>query len=110
MVFAVGLVKRCVACFNGHLARAIEGIPGIDAQVDENLVNLTRVHFDRPCMGARLPRQLDILANETLDDFQHVLHPRIDIEHFGRHGLLAGKGQQLSCHFGRSFGSLFDFA
>ena len=48
MFGTVGLVKSDVSRFDGDLAHSGNGVPGIDAQVGQDLIDLGRIHFDRP--------------------------------------------------------------
>jgi hypothetical protein len=59
----IGFVENDPLCLNGNFAHPGNGIPGIDTQVGQNLVNLRGVHFDRPQLGSRHPNQIDILSD-----------------------------------------------
>ncbi len=41
-------IKGLHSCFNGDFSNPGNGIPGIHAQVGQDLVHLGRIHFDRP--------------------------------------------------------------
>ena len=47
---------------DGDLADAVDGIPGIDAEIDQNLVDLRRVDINPPHISPRQPGQINILA------------------------------------------------
>ena len=57
MIGAVGLVEDGVSRFDGDLADAGDGVPGVDAEVGQDLVDLGRVHLDRPQVRLRAARQ-----------------------------------------------------
>ena len=48
VIVAVGLVEDNVARFDGDFAHICDGVPGVDAKVGQDLVDLGGVHFHRP--------------------------------------------------------------
>ena len=109
MVDAVGFVNIDSVCLDGDLSHSGNGITGIDAEVDQNLVDLGGVHVDRQRLVFRNPGEIDPLADQSV---HHLKHPRqgfIQINFFGCNDLFAGKSQQLSRQFGGALGRLENF-
>ena len=109
VIGAVGLVEGGVFRFDGDLADSGDGVPGVDAQIGQDLVDLGGVHLDRPQVRARQPGEIDVLADQPPQHLEHALHGLVQVEHLGGDGLLAGKGQQLPGQVGGALGGLPDF-
>ena len=105
---AVGLVEGDVFRLDGDLAHAGDGVPGVDAKVGQNLVDLGGVHLDRPQARARHPDEIDVLADQPPQHLEHARHGVVQVQDLGRDGLLAGKGQQLPGEVGGTLGGLLD--
>ena len=95
MVGAVVLVEADILGFNSHLAHIFYGVPRIDAQIGQDLIDLGGIDFDGPKVILRLPGKVEIFADQPPEHFQHSFDDRVKIEHFGCDGLLAGECQQL---------------
>ena len=102
MFFAVFFIKCFSSGFNGEFAHSGNGIPGVDTQIGQDLVDLGRVHFHRPQMGSRLPDQVDVFSDEPAQHIEHTFHGIVQIQLFGGDGLFSGKGQQLLCDISRA--------
>ena len=100
VIFAVALIEGAVFRLDYDLAHIGDGVPCVDTQVGQNLVNLGRVQFHRPQIRLRMPLKFDVLADQTLEHFEHAFNGFIQVEHPGRDCLLAGEGQQLLCEGG----------
>jgi hypothetical protein len=83
MFFTIFFIKGFYSGFYGEFAHPGNGIPGIDAQIGKDLVDLGRVHFHRPQMGGRLPYQIDVFTNEPAQHIQHTFHGIIQIQLLG---------------------------
>jgi len=106
---AVGFVKSYVVSLNGYLAGIGNGIPGIDKKVGENLVELGRIHVDRPQALAWHPGKIYVLSDEPPQHCKHPIHAFVQVYCLGRNGLLPGKGQKLPGNINRTLGRLANF-
>jgi hypothetical protein len=106
---AVSFVKGDDTRLDGDLARIVDGVPGVDAQIGQHLFDLGGVHPDRTQVLARQPGQVDVFADELAQHLEHPLHGLVQIEHLGRHGLLAGKSQELPGEIAGPSGLLFGY-
>ena len=61
---AVFRVRRRVSGLDADPAHTLDGIPGIDAEIGQELVDLGGVHADRPKARQRLLDQVDVLAQQ----------------------------------------------
>lgn len=106
---AVFLIERDATRFNGHPASAVaDGVAGVHAEIGEQLIDLRRVdqhRFERP---AGFPPQVDILADQAPQHLEHGFDGFVQVENLGRHGLLAGKGEQLAREIGRAPSGILD--
>jgi len=93
---AVSGVDGLIPRLDCDSAGVINGIPGVDAEVGQDLVDLGRVQLDRPKFCARPPGETDILADKPLQHPEHSGHGIVQFQYFGDDCLLSGKGQQLS--------------
>ena len=59
--------------------------------------------------AARQPGEVDVLADQPPQHLEHACHGLVQVQHLGRDGLLAGKGQQLPGEVGGALGRLADF-
>ncbi len=64
MAGPVSLVEVDIFCFHGDLAHTFDGVPCVDAQVGQDLVDLRRVHLNGPHPRPRQPGEIDVLADE----------------------------------------------
>jgi len=94
-VQAILLVQGDHLRFDGDLADSLDGIPGINAKIRENLVDLGNVHLDRPYFLCRHPDEIDILTDKSPEHLQHILDGLIEVEDFRGNGLFPGKSQEL---------------
>ena len=67
-------INEFVFCPDGQGSDARNSIPGIDTQVDQELVHLAGVHQDRIKMSARLPLQMDLFTDNPFEHFDHAFH------------------------------------
>ncbi len=98
---------RCIGLY-GDLAHIVDGVPGVDAEIGQNLVDLSGIDSDRPDRVARQPFQGDILSDEALEQTYHAGDGSIEVENFGRYGLFAGKHKKLAGQVGGSFAGFSD--
>ena len=71
-------------------------VAGVDRQIDDDLLELARIGADRPEVAAVLDDQLDVLAEQPLQQMGHLRHNVGKLEHLRAQGLLAREGKQLS--------------
>jgi hypothetical protein len=72
------------------------GVAGIDGQVHDDLLDLTRVGLDAPERGLGHRHQVDRFADQPLEHGLHAGHDAVQVEHLGRQHLLAAEGEQLA--------------
>ena len=109
MAGAIGGIEGTICRSDGQPADSANGIPGIDAEVGEDLVDLRRIYLHRPQIGCRLPGKIDILADEPAQHPEHLLDPIIYVKDLGYDYLIAGKGQELPGEIGRMLGCALNF-
>lgn len=93
MVGAVSLVEGNIFRLYGDVAATGNGIAGIDAEVDQELVNLRMVDLYRPYFGSGYRSQVDILADQATQHLEHPGNFRIQVDDLGGHSLFPGKGE-----------------
>ena len=76
------------------------GIPRVDRQVDDGLLELAGIDLRQPELLVRRQRHLDVLADQPLQQLQHVGEQRVEAHHFGPQHLLAAEGQELAREVG----------
>ena len=108
MTEAVGLVEGDRGGLDGDPAGVADGVAGVDAQVDEDLVDLGRIDAHRRQPPGRQPGEVDVLADEPPDHLEHAGHGGVQVEHPRRRGLPAGKGKQLLGEVGGALHRLAD--
>ena len=86
----------------------MDGIPGVDAKVGQDLVDLGRVHLDGAEASGGKPEKLDILSDETVEDREHSLHGLVQVEYLGRDRLFAGESEKLAGQVRGTFRRLAD--
>jgi hypothetical protein len=64
MVGAIGFIEGGAPRFDGDLSHARNGVPGVDSQVRQSLVNMGGIHLDRTQILARQPCQIDIFTDQ----------------------------------------------
>jgi len=105
---AVLPIKDDVVRLDGDLARIGDGVPGVDAQVGQDLVHLRGIDKDAFEIVPRQPGQIDVLADEPSQHLERTLHGLVEVQYLEVHGLLAGKRQKLARQIGRTLGGLLD--
>ena len=98
-----------VSRFDGHFADTGNGVPRVDAEVGENLIDLAGVDLHRPDALSRKPFESDILPDQP---FQHPGHARqrlVEVDHLGHYRLFPCKGEELPGQVGRTLARISDF-
>ena len=89
------LVEQYRAGFFGYFADLRDGIPGVDAQVGQDLVQLRGIHAHDAFSGCGQPGQFDVFTDEPAQHFQGALHRGIEVEDHRFNCLFSGEGQDL---------------
>ena len=95
--------------FDGYPANSFDGIPGIDAEVGQKLINLRGIHLYGHRPVSRQPGQVDIFTNQPAQHFKYALHCLVEIEGNWGNSLLSGKGQKLPGYFRGTNTGFVDF-
>ena len=105
-VGAIRRVDRHIGGVNDQTAGPVNGVAGVDREIGEHLADLGGVHPHLPEIGARIPLQVDVLADQTVQHLQRSGDGLVEIKNPGRDHLFAGKGQQLPGQVSRVSGRL----
>ena len=70
-------------------------ISGVECEVDQNLLERGGIGLDRKRRDGRLGGEIDVLADQTSEQFLDHEHDLVQVEHLRRHHLLAAEGEQL---------------
>ena len=89
------LSSRDLGELDGERAARRHRVARVHGQVEEDLFDLGRVRVDRRHVGGRPHVQLDVLADEALEDGLETLHELVQVEDAGLQQLLAAQGQEL---------------
>src|SRR5450759_2627326 len=92
----VFLIQLHVGRFNHYLAALRHGIASVHHQVDEDLLDLCRVHFDRLQVRFQHRNQVDVLGDDAAQELVCLPHHGIDVQNFWLEHLPPAEGQQLS--------------
>src|SRR5204863_6479307 len=84
-------------------------IPRVDDEVDDRLLQLSRVRVHGAQLGSELGLQLDVLANETDEHAVQVSNHRVQVEDARLEHLLPAEHEQLARESRGSLGGLFNF-
>ena len=72
-------IERNVLRFDSNRPDIIDGIAGIYAEVDHDLIDLGRIQFDSPKIIRWPALDVDILADEVAEHIQHSLEALIQV-------------------------------
>ena len=97
-----------VARADGQAAAVGHGVPGVDRQVDDHLLELRAVGLDVPEVAARQDLELDRLAERTVEQRCQVGEHLAQLQHLGLQRLPAREGQQLTHQAGGAVGAALD--
>src|ERR1039458_6462200 len=89
------------------------GIPCVHGQVEDDLLDLSRIGFDPGQGRVQFGFQFDVLANKPPQHLLHVLDYCVEVQNLGVKHLLAAEGEKLSGERSgpmRSFENLVDAA
>src|SRR5438477_12476806 len=68
----VVLVQHGIGSHNGEFSAIRHGIPGVDREVHNNLLDLARVGFDMPCSRIKFRVKLDVFTDQPAQHFFHL--------------------------------------
>ena len=91
---------------DGQPAAIWHGVAGIRRQVGEGRGELDRVRGDRANPGLMRDDDLDVLAQQSLEKLDGVVHQRVEPDRGELERLLAGEGQQLPGQLAAAGGGL----
>ena len=101
-------VELRVAGLDRQPSSARHRVPSVDRQVQQDLLDLTRISQDMPEVRSRREGQLDVLADQPGEHPSQVADDLVQVEHPGLQDLPAREGQQLLRQCGRPLASLQD--
>ena len=97
-----------VAGGDGQNSIAFHGVPRIDRQVDNDLLNLVGVGFDQAKIVRKIHPQIDIDSEKAIQHFPGLTGSFIEIDRLQRQNLVPAKGQHLPGQSRRAFACLLD--
>ena len=71
---AICLIEVDVFRLDGDLTHPGDGVPGVDAKIGQNLVDLGGVNLDLPQARSRHPDEINILADQPQQHLEHARH------------------------------------
>src|SRR4029078_13274868 len=100
------LAKGAFSCpFRGPRvgwAAAGHRVPGVDGQVDDDLLHLRGVGADAAEVAAAAGDELHVFADEALEERAHALDDLAEVQDARLQDLLAAEGQELVGQGGRA--------
>ena len=91
----VGWVELDVAELDGELAAVGHGVARVHREIDDDLLQLTRVDRDAPQAGRLVRGELDVLAEEPAQHGDDTLDDCGRVENLGLKNLIAAEREQL---------------
>ena len=109
MLLAVFLIQGNIGGLDGQLAALWHGVAGVDGQVDDYLLDLTRIGLDPPQSfhGRRI--EVDVFTDDTAQHLVHVIDQLVQVDDLRLDNLLAAEGQKLAGEIGGFFGCGLNF-
>ena len=83
------LGRDCKSAAAGH------GVASVHAEIQQHLFELTWIGPDASALGDGVDHNMDAFTDHALQQFLHVAHQRVQIEHARLEQLLATEGEQL---------------
>ena len=102
----VGVVQLNVPGLDAQLAPFRHGVPGVDREVHDDLLDLAAIRLDATEAGLELRHELDVLANESCEHLVHLEHDLVEVQHPRRENLPPAEGEKLACERCRAIGGL----
>src|SRR5690606_36872239 len=90
--------------FYGDAPAVRDGVAGVDDQVHEDLLELTRVGAGVPKIWGATQLDIDVLADDPTDHSLDSRHDTVQLEHLGLQHLLPAECQQLPRQLSGSLG------
>jgi hypothetical protein len=91
---AVVFIKASVGALDGDLPYPGDGIPTVDQQVRQNLVDLCGVHPHLTDTFPGYPDQLNVLPDEPAEHLEYARNRVVQVQHLGADRLSTGRAQQ----------------
>ena len=108
MALPIVFIQRHLPRLNRELPAARHGVGGIDHQIDENLLELRRIHHDEADPWRERNHQVDMLEYEPLEHRLHAADDHVDVENFRLQDLFSAEGEELSREARSTFSRLLD--
>ena len=108
LTLAGGVVDAGAGRVNDQFAALRHRVPGVDRQVDQDLLDLTGVGQYERKVGGQVGDQLDVLAEGADQQLLDAQDDVVDVEYARLDQLLAGERQQLAGQPGGLLGGLLD--
>src|ERR1043166_1123147 len=103
-----GLVEPEVLGFQSQLAALRHGIAGVDAQIEQDLVQLGNIGSERPEVSRNAGLDPDALGKGFLHDFQHLLDEVPELDDAAPALRAPAQGHQLLDDLSPPLGAFFD--
>src|SRR2546428_639605 len=101
-------VQRDVACRDAQPAAGRHGISRIDREVDDDLLDLSRVGHDEVELRVERDDELDVLADQTPEHVAHAGDGGVEIEWLPGGRLIAAEREELSRQARGALGGALD--
>ena len=86
---------------NHQLSAPGHGVPGVDDEIHQDLLDLTRIRANSPWIRGRLRDELDVLPDQAPEHLPDVFHHLRKLQEFPLQDLAPAEGEELPCQ-GRS--------
>ena len=103
-----GSVQRDVRSGNNQLPSRRHGVPRIDAEIHQDLLDLARIRADRPQVFLRFRGEVDVFSDQPPKHLPQVLHHFVDAKQFRLQDLPPAVGEELLREGRRTFARLVD--
>ena len=96
-------IEPDIFCPDDELAAFRHGVPRVDAEIQNHLLDLARVGFDPPDFRIGMRLQIEPLADDAAQKFFHLDDERVEVDHLRLENLFPAEGEQLACEGGGLF-------
>ena len=101
-------VEIKVLCCHGQDTALGHGIPRIDGEVHQRLLQLGWIDQDEVCFGIQIEFQPDVLPDQPTEEFLHAGKRVVQIENLGIEELFPAEGKQLAGYLGGAASGIQD--
>ena len=91
-----GFFELHIPGFQNELSTRGHGIAGIDGQIHNDLVDLSRVHLNASQVGIERGHQFYVLANQVVKHLFNIGNQRVQIQYARLENLPSAEGQELA--------------